>query len=305
MHSPPIATLPLSHRARFVAERGACTTGRTLPPIAAQGARRVDNPEQTSESEAGHPLQQRNRTRTRGGPQGADRLVTTNVPTDAPNATSVRAAQQSERSSAAPVPGPEAESADGTALPPELLEAVRRFQAEHREADFAVVYGHFARRVLGYFRGKGVTAAACADLSQEVWLRIATSLAGFRWEAPLGAWIFAIAYHVYLQHVTNEKPRRAEDELDPDALADDDDVLRRLIDADTRKRMHVAIEAMPLQMRTCMQLRYVQDLSYKDIAQVLQVAIETVAAHIHQGKDRLIRHLRPAASMTDGEMQRG
>ena len=76
--------------------------------------------------------------------------------------------------------------------------------------------------------------------------------------------------------------------IEPETLSDDADVLGGLIDAEVRARVFAAIDGMPANMRTCMQLRYVQGLSYKDIAKVMRVAIETVAAHIHQGKDRLI-----------------
>jgi DNA-directed RNA polymerase specialized sigma24 family protein len=44
-------------------------------------------------------------------------------------------------------------------------------------------------------------------------------------------------------------------------------------------------------MRTCCLLRYVRGLKYQEIATVMKISIETVKAHLHQARKRLIEKL--------------
>ena len=48
---------------------------------------------------------------------------------------------------------------------------------------------------------------------------------------------------------------------------------------------------MPDQMRRCCLLRYDKELKYKDIADEMGISIETVKAHLHQARKRLIARL--------------
>jgi DNA-directed RNA polymerase specialized sigma24 family protein len=41
-------------------------------------------------------------------------------------------------------------------------------------------------------------------------------------------------------------------------------------------------------MRTCCHLRYIEGLKYHEIAAVMKISIETVKAHLHQARKRLM-----------------
>ena len=45
--------------------------------------------------------------------------------------------------------------------------------------------------------------------------------------------------------------------------------------------------ALPAQMRRCVELRVHQDLRYKEIADLMQVSIDTVKAHLYQARQQL------------------
>jgi len=49
-------------------------------------------------------------------------------------------------------------------------------------------------------------------------------------------------------------------------------------------------------MRLCCALRYERGLKYEEIADVMKISIETVKAHLHQGRKRLAARLGVEAS---------
>lgn len=66
-----------------------------------------------------------------------------------------------------------------------------------------------------------------------------------------------------------------------------------------RQKLRKAIEALPGQMRRCTRLRVEQDLSYREIAAVLKLSIETVKVHLFQARKKLKVNLQEAFTEID------
>ena len=64
-----------------------------------------------------------------------------------------------------------------------------------------------------------------------------------------------------------------------------------MIKRERSARLRSALQELPPQMRTCCVLRYVRGLKYQEIATVMKISIETVKAHLHQARKRLIEKL--------------
>jgi RNA polymerase sigma-70 factor, ECF subfamily len=161
-------------------------------------------------------------------------------------------------------------------------------------------------RALAYFKRKGFSPEECKDLTQDLFLRVFKAIDTFRRESSFEWWMFGIADSVY----KNELRRRGAEKRDGiehslDALVSEENPAGpRLSLAATgptpeqeveRKewlaRIHAALHAFPPQMRLCCTLRYERGLKYQEIATVMKISIETVKAHLHQARKRLIATL--------------
>jgi len=60
-----------------------------------------------------------------------------------------------------------------------------------------------------------------------------------------------------------------------------------------RSKVREAMQALPLQMQTCLRLRIEQELAYDEIADVMQLSVNTVKSHLHQGRMILREKLGP------------
>jgi RNA polymerase sigma-70 factor (ECF subfamily) len=67
---------------------------------------------------------------------------------------------------------------------------------------------------------------------------------------------------------------------------------RTLIEADTRRLLEESLDTLALPSREVLLLREVEELSYKEIAEVLDIAIGTVMSRLARAREALAAELR-------------
>ena len=72
-----------------------------------------------------------------------------------------------------------------------------------------------------------------------------------------------------------------------------------LIRKNERERLNLAIEALPVFFREALILREIEDMSYENIAEIMQVPLGTVMSRLHRARGLLRRALGGIAVGTD------
>lgn len=198
-----------------------------------------------------------------------------------------------------------------TSNPPDddpVLRLVEEIQAGIRvEENFAELFLRFRPLVQNFFLRKRFTPEEARDLTQDVFLRVFKKIGTFRRESRFERWLWEIVTNIYFNEVRRRKTeKRSGFEVPLEPHPDDDDggltpaqtvpddepspedflLMREKVE-----KLRAAIQDLPDQMRRCCLLRYQRGLKYKDIADVMQISIETVKAHLHQARKRLIEEL--------------
>jgi RNA polymerase sigma-70 factor (ECF subfamily) len=140
------------------------------------------------------------------------------------------------------------------------------------------VYG-LALRMLG-------NAAEAQDVAQEAFLRAHRGLAGFRGDARLSTWLYAIVSRLCLNRLAGTErrlTRHGEEALErlPDATPRPDQALER---GELEEALHRAIAELPDERRIVVVLRDVEGLAYEEIADVLDLPIGTVRSRLHRAR---------------------
>jgi RNA polymerase sigma-70 factor, ECF subfamily len=165
------------------------------------------------------------------------------------------------------------------------------------------LYELHSRKVIGFFRRRGFSNEDSEDLTQDVFARVFNAIDTFRRESRFERWLFEIALNVYrnkLRSLGAEK--RVAQEVSIDDTPEDDNgagsrvepvskekgALDTMIARERRKALREAFAELPAQMRRCCELRYIHGLKYHEIAKVMKISIETVKAHLHQARKRLM-----------------
>jgi len=166
---------------------------------------------------------------------------------------------------------------------------VRRLALADRRAAVDALYRAHASRVLSNLYLMLRDGEAARDLAQETFVRAFTHPEVFAGDAPLRAWLLRVAARLALNHVREQKRRRAREQghlpaRGPDPL---EAVLARHLDAELARGMR----ELPLTYRQALVLRYHEGLGCDEIARVLEVAPGTVMSHLFRARLVLKRHL--------------
>jgi RNA polymerase sigma-70 factor (ECF subfamily) len=140
-----------------------------------------------------------------------------------------------------------------------------------------------------------------ADLTQEAFIRLLRALPQYNGESRFTTWLYRMVVNLgrdELRRRGRQVPllhpvpaEGADDELDPLlALADDDrwtDPAQALDAAELRAQVQTALGELEEHYRLVLTLYFFDDLKYTDIAEVLELPLNTVKSHIRRGKERL------------------
>ncbi|HEY2431913.1 MAG TPA: sigma-70 family RNA polymerase sigma factor [Vicinamibacterales bacterium] len=135
-------------------------------------------------------------------------------------------------------------------------------------------------------------AADAEDLVQDTYLKAFRSAHQFQTGTNLKAWLFTILHNTFRNSrrhdgrnpvdVDSEAVERAADE-DGAAQSPEQILMRATLDAD----LQAALDSLPDAFRAAVWLRDVEDLSYAEMAKVLDVPIGTVMSRISRGRRAL------------------
>jgi RNA polymerase sigma-70 factor (ECF subfamily) len=139
--------------------------------------------------------------------------------------------------------------------------------------------------------------AEAADIVQEVFLKVFRSVASFQGKSSLKTWIYRIAVNEAYNHrrwfsrhhrqqlslaTDSEAPVYVEKLTDPGRSP-----LQRVSDQETRKLVEAALDQLSPKFRAAVVLRDIEDLSYEEIASVLEISLGTVKSRIMRGREAL------------------
>ena len=155
------------------------------------------------------------------------------------------------------------------------------------------------------FRFTG-SASEAEDLTQEVFLKVYRNLRAFDpAKASLGVWIAALTRNLLVDHYRRARMERASESLDEGTGEDESGPTRaeRLPDPRAGQEQHVAgcelraqIQAALVQvspeLRAAVILRDLEDMDYREIAEVLGIPQGTVKSRISRGRAELARLLK-------------
>ena len=125
------------------------------------------------------------------------------------------------------------------------------------------------------------------DLAQETFIKAYTHLASFKNLSNFSTWLFRIAYNIFYDYIRNRKETSGLEDWEVDATYQTEQ--RRIgEEMDIYRGLSILKEAE----RTCITLRYMEDLSVDKIASITGMPSGTVKSHLSRGKEKLANFLK-------------
>ena len=183
------------------------------------------------------------------------------------------------------------------------------------EEAYSWLIGEFHQPIYGLIYRIINDPADAADTTQDVFLKVFRGMKHFHGESSLKTWIYRIALHEaanrrrwWFRHKAQETP------IDPISTGDCEfSGEERLVDpgespfekfahTEVRAAVEQALQQVPEPYRTSLILRDLEEMSYEQIAEVLQISLGTVKSRITRGRDALRKQLAAYVKEVGPEM---
>jgi RNA polymerase sigma-70 factor (ECF subfamily) len=165
------------------------------------------------------------------------------------------------------------------------------------QAAWSIIVQQHRRKVFNLaYKFVGRTDEA-EDLTQDVFIKIFKALHTFDRRANFQTWLISISRNLCIDHYRSVRKERATMARDIDAseltpASKERSPYAQLEHADLKEVIRRAMEALPETLRTAVTLRDLQEFSYQEIADQLQLPEGTVKSRINRGRIELARQIR-------------
>lgn len=184
-----------------------------------------------------------------------------------------------------------------------LVEACQAALPSGLDGPFRELYEQYKDRVYNVcFRITG-NATDALDASQETFGIMFRKIAEFRFESKFSSWVYRIAVNASIDmkrragsrwlaslDSTTEGSRAGRVEIRDDKV---ELPMRAASRHELEHEIHNAIQQLSPKMRAITVLRYVENLSYEEIAEALQISLGTVKSRLARAHEALDRELTP------------
>jgi RNA polymerase sigma-70 factor (ECF subfamily) len=202
------------------------------------------------------------------------------------------------------LPGPERRRAAGAAVSERDVDRqlVARAQGGDKRA-FGLLVEKYQRK-LGRLLARFIRdPAEVEDVTQEAFIKAYRALPAFRGDSAFYTWLYRIGINTaknYLMALGRRAPTSTEVEAEDAEGFEDGEQLRDintpeslLLSAEIAQTVNATIDELPEELRTAIQLREIEGMSYEDIARIMDCPIGTVRSRIFRAREAIAERLRP------------
>lgn len=160
---------------------------------------------------------------------------------------------------------------------------------ENQKSIFTQWLEEHSSSVIKVARAYTLTSEECQDLAQEILLQAWRSLPNFKGRASAATWFYRVALHTAMNWHRKDKPRRANQKplLEVHTLvADSADSTEQVQQRETMEQLYNAIHQLP-KTDAALVLLYLDELSYREMADVLGISENNVGVRVSRAKKAL------------------
>jgi RNA polymerase sigma-70 factor (ECF subfamily) len=179
---------------------------------------------------------------------------------------------------------------------------VERAQAGDKRA-FELLVEKYQRKLARLLSRFIRDPAEVEDVTQEAFIKAYRALPAFRGDSAFYTWLYRIGINTaknYLMAMGRRAPTSTEVEAEEAEGFEEGEQLRDintpesvLLSNEIARTVNSTIESLPEELRTAIQMRELEGMSYEDIAKAMDCPIGTVRSRIFRAREAIAEQLRP------------
>lgn len=171
----------------------------------------------------------------------------------------------------------------------DVLEQMQVLRAQTGDTEaYCLLFRKYNRKLLYYLRRLLDEPADADDVLQDVWLSVLRQIGKLKEPRAFRTWLYRIARNHAISRLrkkrkTGNLTQAEEVELVDDVESVDDDVIQQYSAAS----VHQALGKLGARHRDVLTLRFLEQLSYDEIANIVDCSVGTIRSRIHYAKKKL------------------
>lgn len=178
-------------------------------------------------------------------------------------------------------------------------EIIQKLQ-QGNEQTFKLLVTSYQKLVVNTCFGMVHSTEDAEDIAQEVFIEVFRSIQNFRADAKISTWLYRIAVNRSLNFIRDNKRKKWFQSFE-DVVMEKNSMLNsakhhetpaaELENMQRANIIHEAIDSLPENQKTAFTLNKYEDLSYKEISEVMNLSVSSVESLIHRAKIGLQKKL--------------
>jgi RNA polymerase sigma-70 factor (ECF subfamily) len=160
---------------------------------------------------------------------------------------------------------------------------------------FDALLARYQNRLYRYLVRLTANAAVADDLFQETWLRVIRRIHRYDESRPFEPWLFAVARNLAIDHLRKAAPESLDEPSESGESklaglgAHEPGSLERLLERERRDQLERRLEGLPALYREALSLRFEEEMTFEEIAEVLSAPVSTVKSRVQRALSALRR----------------
>ena len=163
---------------------------------------------------------------------------------------------------------------------------------------FDAVLARYQNRLYRYLLRLTANAAVAEDLFQETWLKVITRIHRYDERRPFEPWLFSVARNLAVDHLRKVSPESLDEPSESGETgaarlgADEPGSLERLLERERRGLLERRLEELPALYREALSLRFEEEMTFEEIAEVLSAPVSTVKSRVQRALSTLRKRMK-------------
>jgi len=163
---------------------------------------------------------------------------------------------------------------------------VEEFLSGRKEA-FEMLVRKYQNRILNIVYSLIGQDQESEDIVQEVFLKVYHHLKSFKKKAQFSTWLYRIAVNTVYDFLRQRRQKITKDFTLEKIATSYDNPQEAYFKKEKEKMLKIALSKVPLKYRTALIFKDIDDLSYEEIARILNCRLGTVESRIYRARQIL------------------
>lgn len=170
------------------------------------------------------------------------------------------------------------------------LELLQKISAGDESA-FADFYRLYETRLYHFIKSKLNDSFEASDILNEVFLDVWRKADTFKGNSKVSTWLFGIAYYKTMDRFRKKTPELVDDDSLLDIADSAPETITGMINAESAGDVQHCINTLKPAHRAVMELTFFEDMSYREIAEIVDCPENTVKTRMFHAKQAMKRCL--------------